>query len=107
MTATFGKPEAYGVELTPQTRPSKREVHVTGYVTVEINVDVWITVDSDLDDEEIKRDVMDDLDCGEGEIERASLQIEGEPSKRIMLRQQREKEQQLLAEWLAGEPIKA
>jgi hypothetical protein len=71
-TAIFGKPELYGVELTPHTKPAKREVHVTGYVTVEIVVDRWIEVDGELSDEEIKDDVMSDIDCGEGEIERAS-----------------------------------
>jgi len=105
-TALFGKPEAYGVELTPHAKPAKREVHVTGYVVVEIAVDEWIEVDSDLDDDEIKKEVLEDLDCGEGEIERASLTIEGEPSKRVELRKQRERERELLEAWNSGAPIR-
>lgn len=102
----FGKPEAYGVELAPYVKPQKREVHVTGYVVIEIVVDVWTEVDGDLSDEEIKRDVMDDLDVGEGEIERASLEIEGEPSNKILLRLEQKRERERLAAWNAGEPIR-
>lgn len=106
LTSVFGNPEAYGVELSPQTKPAKREVHVTGYVTVEIVVDQWFDVDSDESDEEIKRMALEDIDFSDGMIERARLTIEGDPSARVLQRQELERERERLAAWNAGLPIK-
>lgn len=107
-TAIFGKPETGGVVFAePEPKPAKREVHITGYVTVEIIVDMWIDVEADMDDEEIKREALEDLDTGQGSVEYASLNIEGEPTNKILLRHQRERERQLLEAWNRGEPIKA
>jgi hypothetical protein len=107
MTAVFGKPETGGVVLSDQQRPVKREVSVRGYVVVEIQVDEWVDADEDMDDEEIKRAALEQADIGPGEIQRAHLTIEGDPSKKALLRAQREREQCLLAAWTAGEPIRA
>lgn len=103
----FGKPEAYGVELFSESKPAKREVHVTGYITVEVPIDVWLDVDDDQSDEEIKRDAIEDADWERGEVEHISLQVEGEPRKKVLERRQREQEMVLLAAWNAGEPIRA
>jgi hypothetical protein len=103
ITDIFGKPERYGVELTPRQRPEKREVHVTGYVVVEYHIDEWIEADEDETDEDIKRAALEEAAIPGGDIESHHLSIDDE--KRKERRDQRRRERDLLDAWNRGEPI--
>jgi hypothetical protein len=101
----FGRPEDYKVELAPKTKPAKRDVHVTGYIVVEFIVDEWVEADEDMSDQDIKHEAMQQADIPGGDIERVNLVLDDEQRKER--RVQRKREQELLAAWNAGEPIRA
>lgn len=107
MQAEFGKPETGGVVFVDLQEPTKREVHVVGYVTARIEVDVWVEVTDDMSDAAILQEALEDA-CIDGIVERQHLSIEDEEHRknRRVLRELQERDRQRLEAWQRGEPIR-
>lgn len=100
----FGKPEAYGVVLGEEDQPGPRRVHVTGRVTIEINVDEWIDAEPDETDAEIKQAAIDAAREGFSD-QWVSSDLDIHDEARTRQQAQHRLETDLLAAWNRGEPI--